>query len=185
MKTKRWIAISGIFLGICMLVLLACAAISEYWSNQQAQLSAEARDAGYNQRISARLYSIEQYRYNGETYYLVNYGNKDMFGGSYSDYALLPMDTIVHKSIKEDRWMLLYYRDSQAVDENFSIDGHPEYCEILDAYMIFGEYELPVILWLGAILGAIISGGTCVVSAIILGIQCCLRKRKQGGEEEC
>ncbi len=185
MKTKRWIAVSGILVAVCILVLLACGAVNDYWNSQQMQYRAEARDAGYKERVSARLYSIEQYEYNGETYYLVNYGNRDMFGGSYSDYALIPLETVVHKSAKVDRWMYLYYSDSQKV-EDFTIDGHNEYCELLDAYMMIGQYEIPIELWLGAILGALLSGGICIISAIVLGVQCYIRKKKkQGGEAKC
>lgn len=132
MVSKKLLKIGLLQLVVVILVYIGLGTLSNYYHDQTSAHIREARNAGYNSKIEATLYDIQPYTHKGKEYLLVYYGNTDMFGGHYSDYALIAKDTDIDKYVKIDKRFCLMYEGSERVTVYVEDIEYPG--ELIDAY---------------------------------------------------
>lgn len=174
---KRLLQIGIIQLVVVILAYLVTGMLSNYYYKQMSAQVREARNAGYNSKIEATLYEMQPYTYEGQEYILINYGNTDLFGGSYSDYALISPDTNIDKKIKIDERFCLMYEDQERVELDVSEGKQPG--EILDAYNMVHVNEVSDELLLIILICLPFSGMIFVALAIAALIVHIVKKRKE------
>ena len=175
--SKRLLQFGIIQLIVVILAYLVTGMLSNHYYEQMSMQVREARNAGYNSKIDAQLYNIQRYTYDGKEYTLLNYGNTDLFGGSYSDYALISPDTPIEKQVKVNNRFCLMYDGQERVE--ITVKGQTEPAEILNAYNVIHVNEVSTELILILMICIPFSGLLCVALAITALIIYLVKKRKE------